>query len=357
MKIRGSAADRNIECSASLVEPDVVVDEDSPLARLGSARHEALSYIPLGMEPPVQEIADRDFVSADDIWLAVHIGRQAWEKYGHLFPDAKTEVRLVGTVTQGTADVLSVSEGIAALDWKTGYGTAQHPNQLLSYVAAAVDSYGWPEGADTVLGVEVHTAHQEANVHHFSKAHVEGFVERAHRSIVEAHLKKPPHNPGSWCGFCPRKHECGAYPAWLRLNSALLASVEPTAISREQLGELFDRSKVIAQALAEYNRLLDIELAHGDIHLPDGSVLTRKPVEKSVLDASVVGDVLADEFDLNFDDIMSCMKVTKSALNDLLGSKAPDRMKGKWQKKALQIIDDNGGVTKRREYHKKLVKA
>jgi hypothetical protein len=77
-KIRGSHADCALECSGSLVETATPYNENTDEARTGTAKHEALAFVVRGDVPPIDEIAQRHQVDADEIARAVAYGRQAW---------------------------------------------------------------------------------------------------------------------------------------------------------------------------------------------------------------------------------------------------------------------------------------
>lgn len=364
MKIRGSKADLAMACAGSLVATDTPYNPHSDEAREGSAKHAALAYLPRGEEPPVAEIAARFDVDADEIARAVSYGRQAWAELGRYVPGAKTEQKLEGPVTVGTADILGLAQlqadghadetvHLAILDWKTGWSYDEHGYQLLSYADAAREVHGMPTSG-YVTGIEVWLRHREYRIRNFTEPELDGFRERAKRQLE---LVGRQYAAGGHCKFCPRQNACPARDEYLRASVTALvpADAEPKAITREVLGQLYERSKVIAKALRAYEQLLDAALKDGPIPLGAGRALALEPVEQDEIKAVVAESVLRDKLGWGDAELAEVLGATKSGLERVIKARVAKGGAAAEMRRVLGALREAGAIAKIEKHQKKVI--
>jgi len=345
-KIRGSRADCAMECAGSLLEIATPYNENTDEARAGTAKHEALACIVRGEEPPIDQIAERHQVDADEISRAVVYGKQAWRELGKWFPSPKAEVRIEGLVTVGTADVLSVipdnqshttgSKSIAILDWKTGWGHAEHDHQLMAYADAARSEFGMPTSG-VITAIEVHLQHRETNTRNLTEAELDGFRERAKRQIAKAGKQ---YAAGGHCNFCPRRNACVARDEYLRASVVALvpAGGEPQALTREVLGSLYDRAKMLKRAIASYESMLDDALEQGPVPIGGGKMLA--------LVAKSQDQILADKALplLTSSDLTAALSVSKAGIERVVKERVAKGGAAAEMRRVLGALREAGAI-------------
>jgi len=352
VKISGSKADAALACAGSLEPTATPYNPQSDEANEGTAKHAALAYVARGEEPPFAEIAERFQVEVDELERAAVFGRQSWAELSKWMPNALTEQRVEGPVTMGTADVLSVVYGddddhpetLAVLDWKTGRSGDEHPYQLMAYADAARAKFGMP-ASGYVSGFEVWTALREQRTRNFTVAELDGFRERAAKQIARIGEQ---YAAGPHCKFCPRQYQCPARDEYLRGTVAALVTTdgEQRAITREVLGTLYERSKIITRALAAYGKLLDEALADGPIALPDGRVLGLKTVERDELDGCKTSTILSNDCGFTEDDLSEVLSATKSGIERVVKSKVAKGGGAAAMRQILGKLREAGAITK-----------
>lgn len=364
MKIRGSKADIAMACAGSLVETATPYSPNSEEGREGQAKHEALSYIPREIDPPLDEIAERHQVDVDDMAKAVAYGRQAWEDVARWLPAPKVEVRLDGEVTCGTADVISVGvpdsatparpSALGLLDWKTGWSGDEHQYQLMGYADAARAQIGMPVSG-YITGFEVWIRSREYRTRNFSAIELDGFRERAQRQIE---LIGKQYAAGAHCKFCPRQHQCQARDEYLRGTVAALVPANPEqqrAITREVLGQLYERRKLVGRAIDAYDKLLDDALADGPVPLGDGRMLGLKSAEQDKLDGAIVAELLVTEFDFSSQDLSAVLNASKSGIERVVKSRVAKGGCAAEMRRILGRLREAGGVSKVEVQRKEII--
>lgn len=345
-KIRGSRADCAMECSGSLLETETPYNENTDEARAGTAKHEALAYVVRGKDPPIDVIAARHQVDADEISRAVAYGRQAWSELGKWFPGAETEVTLEGEVTIGTADVLSIvceadiedgtPESIAILDWKTGWGHAEHDHQLMAYADAARSQFGMPTSG-YITAIEVHLQHRESNTRNLTEAELDGFRARAKRQIE---MSGKQYAAGAHCGFCPRRNNCVARDEYLRASVVALvpAGGEPQALTREALGSLYERSRMLKRAIASYESMLDEALEQGPVPIGGGKMLALISKPQDQIDAAKAIPLLTSA------ELIGALSVSKAGIERAVKERVVKGGAAAEMRRVLGALRDAGAI-------------
>jgi hypothetical protein len=230
-------------------------------------------------------------------------------------------------------------------DWKTGWGTDEHPRQLQGYALGLVEEFGWPR-KDVVSVWEIWTTHQQQRVTNLSREDLEGFrvelariIEAARqrpevrppdgasvdtiREIREAIIKfdksEPPrdalvlpagcevkwttvntleYRAGSHCRWCPHRADCTVRDAWMRSAvTAMVAIDHGRAITRETLGRAYLKFQEVQKACGQFERVVKSALEDGPIPLPDGRQVAMVESEREKIDATAALKALDDRVD------------------------------------------------------------
>lgn len=340
-------------CASSLAETDTPYAPTSDAAEQGTANHLALSFVPRGEDPPLEEIAERHGLDADDLARMVSYGRQAWREIAASFPDAATEVPLTSDVCQGTSDVVSV-EGGAIADWKSGWGDAEHPWQLTGYAYAFRAQHGMPARGH-ILGVEIWLRHRSMRVHKLTDVSLDAFAERLKRQA--AHVGRE-YGPGRHCEFCKHVNACKARAEYLRGTCEALAPIGDTGLTREKLGELYDKAKAVRSALAQFDKLLDAELDHGPIPLGGGRTLQRVAYEVDEIDPLKAWPIVfGGPHPLTPEEATEVIAIGKTALIAAVKAQAPKGKGASYERDVLQALRDAGAINKIQRVKKTTVAA
>lgn len=358
-KIRGSQADIVMACAGSLEPTDAPYNPNSDEGREGSAKHAALAFVVRGEDPPLDSIAARFDVDVDELAKAVSYGRQAWAEVAQYYPDAKTEQKLDGAVTMGTADVLSLGgeagrlETLAILDWKTGWSGDEHQYQLMAYADAARAQYGMPTSG-YITAIEAWLRHREMSTRNFTQEQLEGFRERAAYQIKQAGKQ---YGPGGHCKFCRRQNQCPARDQYLRASVTALVPAEGEfrVITREVLGQLWSRSRDLAKALRAYESLVDEALVDGKIPLGDGKALSLETTEQDEIQPIGATAVLKSEFGWTDLDLAEVLSATKSGIERVVKGKVAKGGGAAAMRQILGRLRDVGAITKIEAKRKKVI--
>ena len=357
MKVRGSRADMAIACAGSLVPTDAPYEPQSDDATDGRAKHEALAYVAHGEEPPADEIAERYQVDADEIAKAVRYGKLAWSELAKWFPEAATEVKLEGEVTRGTCDVLSCGpDWLAFLDWKTGWSGDPHQYQLMAYADAGRCAYGMPTSG-YVTAVEVWIRLREYNTRNFTEAELDGFRARMSDQIRSAQSKHPQYAAGPHCKFCPHQHHCAPRDEYLRSAVSMLAPTheQPMALTREVIGQLYERRRAIERAVTAYDKLLDEELRQGPVPLGDGRELRLKEVEQDKLDGAMTARLLAGEFGFSELELSGVLSASKGSIERAVKARVPKGKAAEEMRRVIRRLRDAGAINKAVQHRKEII--
>lgn len=341
MKRRISSLPRFLECPSSEAPTEREYNPPSDAADAGTAAHKALQSVVAGGYPDIIGIASEYGVDADEVEAMYSYGLRAWHEIGKYFPNARSEEPLEGDGIRGTSDVFhNDGETMCVLDWKTNRVKRGYMDQVAGYAAAAVDQYGMPaSGVVTVIVVWLRFGEFEV------KNLAQDDIERFHHRIKSAELRiGKDYAPGSACGFCRRQLECRARGDFLRSSATSIASFDGGQIvSREVLGSLYERSKMLGKALDRYKDALRLALTEGPIDLGDGDMLTLEEGKREKLDAQAAWPVLVGN-GFTDSDLAKCVSLSKTAALKVIGSKASRGNKGKEQGRLIEALREAGAV-------------
>jgi hypothetical protein len=350
-KQRCSSLDRVFACPGSILPCDAPPEAGGPDAVLGRACHEALSYIPQGVPPPVAEIAAKYGVDADEIERAVANGRRAWrDKVGIYFPTPLVERRLEGCLCRGTSDVvqatIDLSPGpllsLRIGDWKTGRSGDRHPYQLMGYASAAVEEFGWPAN-DVVTVFEIWTACQRIEVTNIECEEIEIFRSKLAQMMRAANdaPDKLEYRAGGHCNFCPHRSTCPTLARWMRGSvTALVAVDHGQPVTRETLARNYLKAKEIDKAMRRFWAAVDLALEDGPLELPDGSRAEHvyEQREKIAAGPAVRALVAAGLVDCGEDEDFLRGDVSKARLTEFAAAHAPKGRKAALMREIYAVL-------------------
>lgn len=361
LTIRCSSTDRVLSCASSLYHTGTPYNPNSKEAREGTAGHEALSYIPLSKDPPIDEIASKYDVDRDILGLLVYRGRQAWDEVKHLFLEPHTEHMMAmdlapSVLLRGTSDLVGIDDGgpLNVLDWKLGWAPSEHPAQLKSYACCARANYGMPTSG-IITGVEVWVRIGEMRVYQFDEAALDSHIAELLAQVDQVGKQ---YGPGlDPCRYCPHQQHCEARSEWLRGSVAALAPVANNVpVTRDLIGSLYDRSRQLGSALRQYDRALDMMLAEGPVPLGDGRQIVLEQVEQDKLSPSCSMSYLIDELHATPEELDSALSLTKSGLERVVKNRARRGDGAAMMRDALSRLRELGALEKVQKQKKKVTR-
>lgn len=351
-RTRGSSADLHLKCSGPIGWVGPTYDDATEEATAGTAVHEALAGLPAGLDIDPADVAEKHGADPELVSAAYYNGRKIYRILEpHLvFPSA--ECRLFGHTTKGTADLIDATAGgetMLVADYKMGMTGDEHPAQLRAYALAALDYYGPPKSKMVTL-VEIHLMQKNYIVSVVTLDQLEQFRAKLQQQHA---LAGKQFSAGPWCKFCPRRIDCPTRDNYIRAaGRAIDKATQSQDVTRETLGRLWDRSKVLERALAEYRKAVRIEVEKaGPIALGDGRQVTIETEEQMYFPdvASVVGSLGLS--------INSVCKISKTAIAKAIKDDAPNGQGAKRWRQALEHLETLGLVEKKPIEKLKVTKA
>jgi hypothetical protein len=356
MKIRGSKADINMACAGSLVPARSAYNPRTDDANEGRANHKALEFVARGEEPPIEQISERYGVDEDDLAITARSGSKLWLEVSRWFPDVATEIKIEGPVTRGTIDVICVEpDALAIADWKTGRSGDEHKYQRMAYADAAREIFGIPSRG-FIPTFELYTALGEIQCVNLTEEMLDGFREQCREQIKSALSDHPQYAPGAHCKFCPRQNECAALEDYNRTSASSLIETGSTALTRDDVGRLYDRYKLLKDAIVKYENMLDSVLEDGSIDIGNGRVVQLKDEKRETIEASNdVLDVLAS-FAIDDASLLLGESLPKSAIKRACKAISAKGKASALERSIMKELRESGFVTKKTIKKKEIVR-
>lgn len=303
-------------CSGSLVHTDTPVSYRSDAQSEGSAGHALMEYVCAGTEPDLSEIAHRYGIDLTTATRLMRMGVRAWERLSQHFIRPVTEVGMSvdvadGVTLSGHIDVHCTEAAIVA-DWKFGWRTDSHVDQLKGYAYLLWRSLGSPDREISVIEARVRLGEMRVDV--FSPADLDRFAEDLVHQVRKADNSSQYAPSESTCRFCPRRNSCNARAEWIS-QTVRIMSGDLTGVS---VYDTWDRVKALQGAIYEYMRVVDSCLDSGPIPLSDGRVLEMRSESTTYILPDAV-PIIADSYpDVSSSSIYS---VSKTSLARDIGSR------------------------------------
>lgn len=226
-----------LTCPASLTKPAYTIEagDDAP-AQLGNSVHDALATV-------IESGAAGICFDADDETNELYgMAWRAWLKIRDYFPDPIVnhtfrafEDRERGVTLTGTCDLCSVApDGTnLILDWKSGWGEADHSDQLKGYAWLSLQETDAAKVRCTVLRIRK-ADHETFEI---TRDEAAAWWDATCRRLHQRDL----YHPGEHCRYCPRRNECPALDTYRRNLAWLVPQIsDQQAISVYGPAELRD---------------------------------------------------------------------------------------------------------------------
>lgn len=365
LKIRCSALDRVLTCASSIPEPKTPYRPNSPEAKEGTAGHDALAQTMnaltvTGKPVDLEAIAAKHGVDVDVLAMFVKHGMRAWDEIKQWFEHPRTEFPMTtevlpGLTLPGTADVISASpDAISVNDWKLGWSPTEHTAQLLGYAFNARATFGMPKSG-YILGVESWVRVGEIRIHKFTSYELDELPKKIAVQVGQIGKDWGPSHDS--CRFCPHQLTCSARAEWLRSGVlALVPSGEAaTALTPQLMGELFERRKVLGQALDRYDDVLAAMLDAGPVPLPGGKHLEWQIQEQDKIIPSRAMPFLREDMELKPEEANQVINITKSGLERVIKARAAKGKGAEAMRAALKRLTELEAIEKQSKKLKKVV--
>lgn len=329
ISIRASSLPIIAKCPAAAVAPSVVIDNAGSEANLGSAVHEALATIVLGNEPDLDAIEAKWQCDDQELSILTAMGRKCWEQLSQWFPSPFVERPFQHSANEltisGTTDLVSLipeESTLRILDWKSGRLDSESEPQLRAYCWLALQWY--PE-IDKARAVVVRIRDQAADwFPEWTRAELDSWF----AGIRESLRNTDRYNPGSWCGYCKRLHECPGRAAYVRQAGDAMLYLDqwtpPTDLAElgVSLGKMHDRMKMIRQACDMADDIIRSEVIANGGRLPvgDGRELVMSSTEQMKLKPSAF-PAIRDE--IGETAALECCTLSKTKAEAAIKAKTP----------------------------------
>lgn len=253
------------KCAAAAVPPEPKIGGPNYDACLGTAFHAMMAAHVQGQRPSLTDCAEQHCVEEEDLAPLFHLGLKTWESCKEHFPDPQCERELSADFGNarllGHPDVLAAHEGVVrVLDYKTGWLSEDHMEQLLGYAALALIHH--PD-CDNALVATARIRDQVVDYRHFTGEQVNAWLERLADRLAG---RTDAYTPGRHCIHCPRGHSCPAKTALLTqavqfLDEKTWRETPPGSPARHaNLLNVLDRVKLVRKALDEAEDMIRAEV-------------------------------------------------------------------------------------------------
>lgn len=359
--VSGSRLGRFLVCPSSAREGGTY-NPTSPEANLGSAAHEVVARVITGGDADIPATARVYGVDSEELAMLYHMAMQLWDGGGinTIMASASAEVDLRGEVTHGRADLLQQQDGNSApvtviLDWDFGRVYHSKESQLMGYLLAAIDTWGWPEGRDAIIGIHARCREGEYDVYEYTYEELEAFRARLKRSLERVGKDYGPSH--ETCIFCPHKTTCEAYQRYTRVAVDAMATLPAEDITTGDLVSLYPKYKELKTILGMFEELLNSRIFdEQEIHLDNGHKLVMVETNTDTISAEaalpILRETITDESAL-----YDALKISKSKILNAVAKQAPRGQKAAEKDMLMSRLRDAGAVKTTTRFIRREVKA
>lgn len=355
IEIHCSDLDRILSCPASAVAPEVRIETDHEIARLGSAVHEFMARY-IGHDVQLWSLWEKYDCDETDFRIMCAIGKKLWGQIADELEGVEVEQKLsrliyfditdVGTSNGvrlvGTCDVCATIDGEPiVLDWKAGYVERRHTEQVTGYLSLQLARDKFAEVPDSMRGGIVLMRDQIFDIKQFDNP--KAAVEQQGLAILEAVEHPDKFNPDPEnCLYCPRRYECPARK--LLLQSAATALVPADGdkfLPDKSLVALYPKAKMLQAYLKDYDAALrGLVREQGPQSLGDGRELAFTTEDRDTISYTKASETLwGCGFDMD-----KILTVGKTALMKEVADSVK-KNKGKEKEAFMARLREAGAVT------------
>lgn len=355
--VRASALPIAFRCPAAVRRATLPVNAANDAADNGTAAHDALRTLPSTNRidwEGIPAIAQKYGADPNETRMLVAQGAKLWNQVRESFEGAYTEASLTyevlpGFTLTGHADLLAISQtSMRVGDWKTGRKDADHSHQFKAYAAMALLS---SPDINEVTGTGLWVRDKEIENYTLDRTSVAAWLDELRERVIEW---DGVYHPGKQCAYCPRNHECEAANAMIRRDVAVIADKSLVArlecdIALMPAAELIDVFHKADLVVKFAGRVRDAIKKHvednGDI-VAGGTRLSITEEERRELDPLITFPILTEQLGFGDEDLAQVMKLSVSKIEKVVSARAPKGEKGREVKKAGELLEAGGAVTR-----------
>lgn len=383
VKVRPSFGETFLTCAGAAVPTNNPVNENTEAARKGRVCHVFGERVvdhkyhgtdgrPLIPDADIERECNKEQVpdAVDEVRMFIDRACSAWkhitdnypkDDFGHAIPEskrhefwrsAKPEVRLEGTLSEGTADVVCFDKHrLIIIDWKSGRVQYNASTQGKMYLCLAREKYGHFEKY-SFIEVWTHPSHKGGNLvaRDYGDEDLDDFIDvfqQQMKNITEkgGEIVAKQYAPGPACTYCPRQDECQArinrgtaIARWATGNKELTSVLTPELVAKHR-----DEVKLLKGFCAAWDRAESALVEEtGGIPLSNGRRLINKPYKEKKIDPLAFWSICENYVAL--DDVRRAINITKKTVTDTIKNMAPTKAEGtKRVKEFLAELDNIGG--------------
>lgn len=362
--IRASRTPLLFNCSASRNAPDVVIEQPMMVRNEGLAVHEALEkFVSTHEIPDLGIIAERHGVDIDTLSKLFYVGKRAWERIkpglAEYWPERQMAAAFEGIILSGRSDVVGFTphpQELTVIDWKAGYAEVDnsHQNMTYLYLARKEDA---PLQFDSYKHITVWLRSQSIDIVSVTDDDLNAWADKLKDILNGPEV----YSPGTHCIYCPMQYECKAKSKYTQTAiNDLVARDDNLPETVQELANMYPKIQMISKAIDRYKDALKIAvLEHGEgIKLEDGRTLSLEEQSRETVLPEYAWQYLAEYFgypsdpfnnkDFTVPDFIKFLgdsvSISKSKLLKLVSNKTKRGMKGKEQKRIMELLRENDSV-------------
>ena len=330
--LRASFLTLAFTCPGSIRETPISINGINIAAVTGSAEHKVVESLPrtgfIDWES-VDGIAVAYEVDANELRYLSSCAQKLWDKVKGSFPNAFTEVavehtlKVCGLKITGHIDGVAISGDVARIyDWKFGRLDNDYYHQMMAYAAMILLEY--PEIREVTATI-LWARDQDFVNYTVTRADAEAWIAKLEAEVINW---DGTYRPSHKCEYCPRSHECPAFNALARRNSAALLDIDVDHIAEQiahmpgqQVIELRRKAKMASHiADAALDAIRNRLLKEGEI-VGEDAMLTLDSRPKHELDPAATYPIL-EELGFEQADYAQVTTLRKSKIEDIVKERA-----------------------------------
>jgi len=345
--IRCSALPRIFACPASAETPEIVIDQSSPDAQLGTAAHKVLARIvreELNIVP-YEMFGEFPSVDHDQLKMLCWNGLKIWKQIREQMPEPIVEQFYSGTIfvsltsndtnIKDTPDIVSHhNHQVIILDWKSSESSNAY-HQLMGYLHLAAGGIKF----EKAKLITVWLREGILDVIEVPFMELYEWFEKLQDTILHSST----YGAGAYCRYCPQRLDCPARNKMLQNTALVLADTDRQLVPAE-MAELWPKAKQLEQALGQYKDQMRELLEGGALPMGNGMQLALEDCKREKLSPTVVTKAVYESGKLTEDEMLETFTVNKKRLLDAIAGKAERGQKGKVRQEFMEYLRDVGAV-------------
>lgn len=341
INVRASSLPLAFRCPASIhrrLEGHIAIDGWNEPAELGTAVHAAFAeHLDTGQLVDTDQYARRFDVPEAEVQMLYNAAVNLWSAISHSMGESfQTEVAMEMELAprlniSGHADIVAHpnEHTLAIIDLKTGRRDVDHRDQLLGYAALALEDF---PGITKVQTIILWARDLVVESDEFTAIEVKAWGKEFAEKVMDWDGR---YIAGGHCAFCPVAHGCPARALMLEGAAAELSAEPRMAQVMQDLRSdneedrlaahamalsLYERTSVIAKMVDTFRAAIRHEIEMNGPIADEIESLSLETQTRRTLKPAQSMDVFANYLPL--EDLLSCAKLSKTAVFDLIAENA-----------------------------------